>query len=420
MGKVALICGEPIRATMAGIGLRYHAFATHLPRHGLEVALIHPGDPAEVPALPETGAVSRLYKPGRFAELTADCDVAVIQGHLADEWLTGEPRVPTVIDLYDPWLVEHLHYVDTLGLAPYHRDHASWRLQMGAGDFFLCASAEQRQYYLGFLTALGRVHPLWPSEDPDYENLIAAVPFGIPNDVPAHRPYLPATGNKRLLFGGLYDWYDPWTLVEALPLLKRDDWEVLFIENPNPATTPQKLMGEIRAWAEAQGWLGAKIQIMPWVPAARRYDLFRDVDVMVAPHRPSLETRLSMRTRFLDALAVDLPVVATEGGTISRLLREYGAGRVAPAGDPAALAHALDDLLTDEAAAALGPGIKRLRQTMTWDAVLQPLIRFCREPRRDDTKNRFSPASADRSAPHGRWRAMARRLRARLPGRGGS
>ena len=30
---------------------------------------------------------------------------------------------------------------------------------MSRGDFFLCSSEEQRNFYLGFLTALGRVNP---------------------------------------------------------------------------------------------------------------------------------------------------------------------------------------------------------------------------------------------------------------------
>ncbi len=58
---------------------------------------------------------------------------------------------------------------------------------------------------------------------------------------------------------------------------------------------------EVEADCRRRGWWGSRVRLLDWVPAARRWDLLRDVDVLAAPHRPSLETRLSLRTRFLDA-----------------------------------------------------------------------------------------------------------------------
>ena len=193
------------------------------------------------------------------------------------------------------------------------------------GDFFLCSSEEQRVFYLGFLTALGRVNPERLADDPDLRELIAPVPFGVPEELPPHRPVLPAAagGERRLLFGGLYDWYDPWTLARGARRAGRSLAGRLFvIRNPNAGSTPQRLLAEVEARCRQLGWWGSRVQVLDWVPAERRYDLLRDVDLLVAPHRPSLETRLSLRTRFLDALAAGCPVVTSEGGTIARLLRE--------------------------------------------------------------------------------------------------
>src|SRR4029453_5462300 len=97
------------------------------------------------------------------------------------------------------------------------------------------------------------------------------------------------------------------------------------------------------------GWWGSRVQALDWVPAERRYDLLRDVDLLVAPHKPSLETRLSRPPRFLDALAAGCPVVTSEGGAMSRLLAEHRAGWVAPTGDSAALARVLADALDNPA-----------------------------------------------------------------------
>jgi len=391
MTRIALLPSEPIRERMAGIGIRYLEFARRLPRPGIDIVLLTAGDPAEVPELP-AGVEVRRFARGGLGVLLADCDAAVGQGQLANDLLLEMPRLPAAIDLYDPWLVENLHYTASLGLDPYRNDHATWLLQLGGGDFFLCSSEEQRGFYLGFLTALGRVNPVRVESDPDLTDLIAPVPFGVPDQLPEHRPYLPprAAGERRLLFGGLYDWYDPWTLLGALERLERPAWSALFIRNPNPESTPQRALGEVEAWARARGWWDGRVALLDWVPAERRYDLLRDVDVLVAPHRPSLETRLSLRTRFLDALAAGCPVVVSEGGTISRLLREHGAGWVVPPGDPGALAEALVAVLERGEGAARKAGAAALAAGFRWERALAPLVDFCRAPRRDATKESFA------------------------------
>jgi glycosyltransferase involved in cell wall biosynthesis len=398
MTRIALVPSEPIRERMAGIGIRYLEFARRLPRAGIEVVLVTTGDPAEVPELP-AGVETRRFARGGLAALLADCDAAVGQGQLANDLLLEMPRLPAAIDLYDPWLVENLHYAETLGLDPYRNDHATWLLQLGAGDFFLCSGEEQRDFYLGFLAALGRVNPARVARDPDLAELIAPVPFGVPEELPPHRPYLPprAAGERRLLFGGLYDWYDPWTLLAALERLERPGWRALFIRNPNPESTPQRLLGEVESWARQRGWWDDRVTLLDWVPAERRYDLLRDVDLLVAPHRRSLETRLSLRTRFLDALAAGCPVVVSEGGAISRLLREHDAGWVVPPENPAALAAALVAILEEDAAAGRRAGAAALARDFGWERALAPLVAFCRAPRRDSTKEEFAHSLATRA-----------------------
>lgn len=398
-GRVALVSSEPLRARAAGIGIRYLELARRLPGAGFEVVVVSPADPDEVP-LPE--GVARRFVPGRLPETLAGCTAAVAQGQLANDLLIECPELPVVIDLYDPWMIENLHYAEELGLDPYRNDHATWVLQLSRGDFFLCSSEEQRLFYLGFLAALGRVNPPRLHDDPDLSGLIAPVPFGVPRELPPHRPYLerpaaPPSGRERLLlFGGLYDWYDPGTLLDALELLGDRDaapgWRLLFIRNPNPEATPQRLLGQIERRCRALGWWGERVRLIDWVPAERRWDLLRDVDALVAPHNPTLETRLSMRTRFLEALAAGCPVVTTEGGTVSRLLAEERAGWVVPPADPEALARALGEVLGE----AEAPDPERARRAaalaerFTWDRVLEPLVAFCRDPRRDPTKDEFA------------------------------
>jgi glycosyltransferase involved in cell wall biosynthesis len=408
MSRIALVSSEPIRPRMAGIGIRYFELARRLTERGIDIVLVSPAEPAETAELPLPGVEVRRFERGRLAEVLHGCDAAVAQGQLANDVVLELPNLPVAIDLYDPWLVENLSYAATLGLDPYRNDHATWVLQMSRGDFFLCSSEEQRTFYLGFLTAVGRINPERLMMDQELESLIAPVPFGVPDELPPHQPVLPPreSGERRLLFGGLYDWYDPWTLLDSLTELE-GAWTLLLIRNPNADSTPQRLLGEVEALCRKLGWWGSRVRTLDWVPAERRYDLLRDVDLLVAPHTPSLETRLSLRTRFLDALAAGCPVITSEGGTMSRLLREHRAGWVVPPKDPKALAQALREVLSG----TKKEGARELLQAFTWDRALAPLLRFCREPKRDDTKDRFSHRPATVTPPDPLPFRLKRRLR---------
>jgi hypothetical protein len=384
---------------MGGIGIRYAHFARLLPTLGFEVVLVCPD--------PDVGAMDlplqdlHRFRPGGLAQALAGCDAVVAQGQIANNVVREVPELPSAIDLYDPWLVENLHYAEALGHAVYRNDHASWLLQMGQGDFFLCSSQTQRLFYLGFLTAVGRLAPGRLAGDPDLDQLIAVVPFGLPGTLPAHRPVLPASDAKRILFGGVYDWYDPWTLLHAVAKLPCTDWQVLFMRNPNPETTPQVLAREIeRECAARAPWKG-RVQFLDWVPDSRRFDLMRDVSVLAAPHRPTLETRLSMRTRFLDALAAGCPVVMTEGDDLSRLVAQHDAGWTVPPGDTDALAEALTSVFAapDLARSRRANGEMLARLFQGPDAIA-PLVGFCRDPRIDLAKDR--PALPRARAPLGR------------------
>lgn len=422
MTRIALLSSEPVRARMAGIGIRYLELARRLPRAGIDVVLLSPAAPEETAALGGLGGIEiHRFERGRLAVVLGHCDGAVAQGQLANDLLLEMPGLPVAIDLYDPWLIENFAYFETLGLDPYRNDHATWGLQMARGDFFLCSSEEQRTFYLGFLTAAGRVNPERIAGDPDLATLIAPVPFGVPEKLPPHRAALSprAPGERRLLFGGLYDWYDPWTLLEALERLDRpvgQSWTLLFLRNPNPENTPQRLFARVEARCRELGWWGKQVQALDWLPAERRYDLLRDVDLLVAPHRPSLETRLSLRTRFLDALAASCPVVTSEGGAMSRLLAEHRAGWVVPPGDAEALASALAEAL--DAPDARQEGARRLAACFHWERVLAPLVAFCRDPQVDETKERFGQRLATIAPPDRLAFRLRRRLR-RLGSSGG-
>jgi len=248
------------------------------------------------------------------------------------------------------------------------------------------------------LTAMGRVDPPAISADPDLQHLVITAPFGLPGELPAHRSVLAEkTSTARILFGCLYDWLDPWPLLHALEARTDEAWELLFVATPNEASTPQAQLQRVREWCRHRGWWGEKVRLIEWVAAARRFDLFRDVDVMVVADRPGLEARLGLRTRVLEAAAAGCPIVVTDGGATAELVRNYELGSVVAPADSEAVARAIDASLGGEAGQRQA-GAQRLRHELRWDSVLDPLIRFLHEPadhgRRRSTKWRFRARSA--------------------------
>ena len=88
-----------------------------------------------------------------------------------------------------------------------------------------------------------------------------------------------AAGERRLLFGGLYDWYDPWTAARRARARSSDlRWRLLFDPQPEPPTHAAALFGEVEARCRRSGWWGSRVELLDWVPVERRYDLLRDVD----------------------------------------------------------------------------------------------------------------------------------------------
>jgi glycosyltransferase involved in cell wall biosynthesis len=369
---------------MAGIGIRYLDFCRRLSDLGFQVVLVHPGEQDCGLDLGLNVEV-RPYLAGSLARWLSDCQAVIVQGGLADP-LLGDPEFtkPTVVDLYDPWMIENFVYLEPLGLEPYQRDMSSWSLQLSRGDFFLCSCEPQRLFYLGFLTALGRVEPRWAARDSDFRNLIDCVPFSLPQNLEPFRPLLPNKESemKHLLFGCVYDWYDPMTLLAALEELPEPEWQLHLVRNPNPDTTPQRLLERVKKRCKELGWWGSKVLLHDWFPVERRFDLVREMDLLVSPHHPDLETRLSLRTRYLDALLAECPVIATRGGALSQALAEHNAGWLVEPGDSQSLSRAIKSVLTDpELVRTRVEAGKRLASNFDGETVLQPLLRFLEEPR---------------------------------------
>jgi glycosyltransferase involved in cell wall biosynthesis len=158
-----------------------------------------------------------------------------------------------------------------------------------------------------------------------------------------------------------------------------------------------------RRAADQRGWLGSAVRFESWRPYDRRFELAQVSDLAVITHRTGLETDLSLRTRMVDLLWLGLPIVATAGGAMSRVVEDMGAGATVPAGDPEALVAAVASLLGDRRrlvqAADAGRAWANARR---WRDVATPLLDFVANPRRDRNRDRFvdlAPAASGAEEP---------------------
>ncbi|MDQ1547651.1 MAG: hypothetical protein QOH69_2555 [Actinomycetota bacterium] len=391
--KVLVITGDPIGKKIAGPAIRAWNMADILSRD-YEVTLVSLSGIEPVDAPFEIVHVAPGHN-REFDKLEAWADVIIFQGHaMAVFDALRKTRKVVIVDIYDPMHLEQLEQGKELPAAQWQKqvDSATAVLneQLERGDFFLCASERQRMFWLGQLAGLGRINPATYAGDPDLDNLIAVVPFGLPAVPPEHRKavlkgVVPGIGvNDKLLLwsGGLYNWFDPKTLISAVAdLSARHDNVRLFFQgtkHPHPDVPEMAIVGESRALAAELGVLDSAVFFNPsWVDYEDRENYLTEADAGVSTHFSHIETTFSFRTRILDYLWAELPMVITAGDHFADLAEREGLGIVVEAGNVGQLAAALERVLfDDEFIERCRLNIRRVRSDYYWENVLEPLVNF--------------------------------------------
>lgn len=397
--RVLVITGDPIGVKMAGPAIRaWHMASALAEQH--EVRLLSLSATSEVVAPFEILRV----RPGdnrAFAAHEAWADVIVFQGHAMNVFAAMQTTEKIVIaDVYDPMHLEQLEQGRELPAATWDLqvEDATRVLndQLARADFMMCASDRQRMFYLGQLAALGRINPANYVDDPDLTRLLAVVPFGIESENPEHHrdalkgvvPGIAKDDRVLLWGGGLYNWFDPHTLIRAVSQLesRRGGVRLYFLgtQHPHPNVPEMEIVRTSRELAAELGAANRSVFFNEtWVEYADRKNYLTEADAGVSTHFDHVETTFSFRTRILDYLWAGLPMVVTDGDGFADLVREEGLGIVVPARDVDALEEALERVLFDEEfAAACRENVLRVRERFRWRQTLQPLVEFVADPRR--------------------------------------
>jgi glycosyltransferase involved in cell wall biosynthesis len=395
MNRVLIISHDVVEAHMAGPAIRCWEIARAV---GAEfpTTLAAPNRPT----IQGAGFDLVTYDDQRLKALIVQADLIVVSGCLLTIYpFLKSVSVPLVIDLYIPFHLENLQLKAGEEMAERLRDHEGLlgvlQDQIEAGDFFLCASERQRDFWLGALSAWNRVNPYTISDDPTLRRLIDVVPFGLPEEPPQRtRPVLKGVypgiepEDQVILWGGgIYDWLDPLTAIRAVAAVRQTHHRAcLFfmgLRHPNPLVSPMQMVNRAIALAEELGLKDQAVFFNDWVPYAERGAYLLEADVGLSLHLDHLETRFAFRTRLLDCIWAGMPMVVTAGDTLADAVADYGLGHVVDVGDVAGTAEALRSLLDDpQARQKRAEGFRQAAAPFRWERAVGPLVAFARAPRR--------------------------------------
>ncbi len=391
---VLIVSHDVVGSRMAGPGIRYWELARVLSQH-MPVILAAPG-PIDLESASVDLWPYQMEDWGSLAPALARSQVLLTCGDVLDRFpQLIDPGIPLIIDGYDP------HSLETLALysgspqqeALHRRREQILQLQCRAGDFFVCASERQRDWWLGLLEATGRINVHTYGQDPSLRSLVDLVPFGLSSAPMRHTRQVlkgvwPGIGPEDrvvLWGGGLWQWLDPITAIQAMARLHVDRPDVRLVfpgtRHPNPRAVPKMPVLDAAIQLAEQLGLDRCVFFGDWVPYPDWPAYLAESDVAVSLHLNTVEARLAFRSRLLDYIWAELPMVVTTGDATSELVQRWELGKVVGYQDAGMVQQAVLELL-DTPRATMSAGFEAARSLLTWERAAEPLLAFCLNPRR--------------------------------------
>lgn len=387
-----VVTNDSVDSLMAGPGIRAWELAGALSASH-QVSLSASGN---LSPIQPTLRIVAINSPARLASAVEAADTVVCSGpRLMPVLLSRLFGKRLVIDLYDPFNLEELESKADQPILRRRRRQQILdevlRVQLLGGDFFICASERQRDYWLGALSAAGRVDPKTYDDDSTLRNLIDVVPFGLPQRPPregdcAIKGIMPGVGKSDFVIlwgGGLWGWLDPFTPIRAMAIVhtRHPDAKLVFMgtRHPNPVIGRPPVVDKAIALADSLGLLNTAVVFNEgWVPYNERDRYLTDADLGISAHHDHLETRFAFRTRLLDYLWAGLPIVCTAGDDLGDTVQRRGLGITVADSDVEATAQAILRLREDDGLRQrCRQEVSQFATCFTWEQATGPLIGYC-------------------------------------------
>lgn len=364
--QIGLISADVVGKKMAGPGMRYFELAKAL-AGDFSVSLFAP-DSCDLDA-DNFKIISYNSKKSSsdLAKKISDLDVIIAQ-NLRPPLLSKlkKLKIKFIADLYDPLLIEVLEYAKDdnrkLRDSTFNFNYFSLLLQLATADHLLCASDRQRDYYCGILSGRQILNPNFYNASPNLEKFITIAPFGLSAEKPlAKNPEMfqqkfpSIKKSDKIIYwgGGIWNWFDPISVIKAVEILakKRDDIKLFFLgaKHPNPKIKKMKKTNEAIEYAKEKCLIDKFVFFnYDWTPYEERTNYLCKSKIGVSTHFDNTETRFSFRTRVLDYLWAELPMILTTGDYFAELCEKKNLGIVVDFESPAEIATAVEKLVDDE------------------------------------------------------------------------
>lgn len=379
---------------MAGIGVRVWEFAQALAPH-MPVTIVA----KEESDLRASGVRFISAKEGSWQDAVQGCRAAVFYDmpdtrvmlamHRAGKLLISDSAVP----------IEHLEYHNIrCGDAPeaaYDDLVTRHKLQLLLSDHFIVRSQVARATVVASLSLVGRLNYVHYNRSARLEHLLSFIPIGFCRRSLQHAEAAPASLPvvDFLWNGGIWDFYDPVSVVAAIDLLNRAGTPVTirFMYMP----PPDQILKEARQLATAVRDFGVEHLVdfhSDALPHYERDAVVKSARAAICIGKDGIENYTSIRLRLRDTFLYGLPLVVDHHGATGDLVRSLDIGFAVDSGDVRSLAAALARIKSDaHTYQRLTRNIERVRTDYQIDSHVQQLIEIV---------NRGQPAPDKGTARH--------------------
>ncbi|MBA3721529.1 MAG: glycosyltransferase family 4 protein [Parachlamydiaceae bacterium] len=388
MSNIIIYSPSVIGKSMAGPSIRAWEFAKALSKYHHTI-LVSPND-SDI----EDASFKVICKSNPLLkEYEKKADVMIVQDLPFTKALFAKQNgIKLIIDAYDPLPLEYLEL--PFGSAKeakicYHDSITALNFRFRMADGIICASEKQRDLWLGLLMSQKLITPELYKNDNSLRDFIDVVPFGISSIPPKktgtgfREKYGFKNNDKILLWGGgIWNWFDPLTLIKAIKLLSesRSDIKLVFMGIKSPDRNVPEMAMSVKAieLAKDLDLLNKSVFFNHgWIPYEERHNYLLDSDIGVSTHFNHLETRFAFRTRILDCIWASLPIVATEGDSFGDLIQQQTIGITVPHKDEKALANAIISILDQpNIIKEMKSNLLRIQNQFHWENVVEPIKRM--------------------------------------------
>lgn len=291
-----------------------------------------------------------------------------------------------IVDLYVPIYIESLarELKGTLDeYQQYQFDLAHWNTAFKRGDYFLCANEAQYHFYNGILSAMGRINPVNFKEQ-----ILEIVPYGIHKSEAFHDKDVckgEVIGKEDFMilwFGGLYPWFDIMPLLNSIKNLsnKYSNIKLIILGGKNPFSTNKQFTEKYDlAWkfANENNLLGKEIYFVNWIPYQERNNWYKEADVVINLHHKTKETIYSWRTRIVDYVWGEVPIISTGGDEVTEYLAKNNAAIILQENTAEEITKNIENIYKNrDILMNMKNNLKSIKKRFYWDAITKNVAEF--------------------------------------------